>query len=76
MLFLIFNHSHITWFIFFNIILRKLTKQKVIFMYKDRLFLMSYLKQLYNIRPINLFTKRGLRFSKQFILKKTGKRIS
>jgi hypothetical protein len=69
MLFLIFNHSHITWFIFFNIILRKLTKQKVIFMYKDRLFFMLI---PYEIRfpvffKINCFEKRKPLLVNKFI---------
>jgi len=28
------------------------------------------------IRPINRFTKRGLRFTKQFILKRPGKKTN
>lgn len=75
-LFLIFNHSHITWFISFNILFRKLSKQKFIFMYKNYFYLQKNLFNICNIRPINLFTKRGIRLSKQLVLKKTGKRLS
>jgi hypothetical protein len=44
-------------------------------MYKNNLTLVDNLKKLYNIRPVNVFTKRGIRFARQKILKKTGKRV-
>lgn len=72
--FLIFNNSHITWYIFINIISLKITKQKYLFLYKNKCILQKKLKVFYNIRPWNIFTKRGLRFSKQKIWKKIGKR--
>jgi hypothetical protein len=76
MLFLIFNHSHITWCIFFNLLFKKLHKQKFIFISKNCLLLTNTLNKIRQIRPINLFTRRGLRLSKQRILKKTGKRMA
>lgn len=75
-LYLIFNHAHLTWFIFFNIICYRLRKQKYIFIYKNFKLLNQIAKNIYNIRPINIFTRRGIRLSKQKIFNKIGKRTS
>lgn len=71
-----FNHSHITWFLFFNIICRKYTKQKYIFIYKNNSKLNDILSNIKNIKPINIFTKRGIRLSTQKVFKKIGKRTT
>lgn len=75
-LFLSFNHSHITLMIFFNVICVKINKLKYIFLYKNYLKLIKIVKTLYNIRPINIFTKKGIRLSRQKIFKKIGKRTN
>lgn len=73
---LIFNHSHLTWFIYFNIICYRLRKQKYIFIYKNFFKLNEIVTKIYNIRPINVYTRRGIRLTKQKIYKKIGKRTT
>merc|ERR1712078_575008 len=68
-----FGYAHrIYLYAFFNIV-RFLGKTKVLlfgFIKKDTLLILNEIK---NKRPINIFTGRGVRFSKEVIYKKTGK---
>ena len=68
-----FGYSHrIYIYSYFNVV-KFLTKTKVLlfgFSKQDVLFTSNNLKFK---RPINIFTGRGVRFSKQIIYKKTGK---
>lgn len=69
-----FNHSHITFIIFFKTIVIKLTKHKYALLLKN-LNLLSYSTSLIKkIRPINIYTRRGIKLSKQKVYKKIGKR--
>ena len=43
------------------------------FVYKNFKYLNNTVLKIYNVRPINLFTKRGIRFTKQKVFKKVGK---
>ncbi len=72
-LFLFFNRAHKCFFIGNNIILKRLSKSKVILLKANRGHLISDSKLIRDIRQNNIFTKRGLRFSRQIILKKRGK---
>lgn len=75
-LFLTFNKSHITWFIFFKIICLRIAKQKCIFIWKNNIRLSQTLSNLKSIKPINTYTKRGIRIGRQKIFKKIGKRTA
>lgn len=75
-LYFFLNHAHITWSFFFNIICKKLLKYKYIYIYKNINKLLQILHKIIQIRFLNIFTKRGLRFSKQKVFKKIGKRTS
>lgn len=75
-LYLVFNRSHITWFLFFNVKCIKFSKQKYTFFYKNYKYLNNVLIYIYNVRPLNLFTKRGIRFTRQKVFKKIGKRTT
>jgi ribosomal protein L6P/L9E len=68
------NTSHKQWFFFFKTISIKLHKQKYLFLNKNYSKLLYVFMNFIKVRPINIFTKRGLRGSKQKILKKVGKR--
>lgn len=72
-LFLFFNRAHKCFFIGTNIILIRLSKNKVILLKNNIKHLMYDSKIIRLIRSNNIFTKRGLRFSKQIIFKKKGK---
>lgn len=72
-LFLFFNRAHKCFFIGTNIILIRLSKNKVILLKNNIKHLIYDSNLIRNIRSNNIFTKRGLRFSRQIILKKRGK---
>lgn len=69
-----FNHAHLTWLLLFNTICIKNTKQKFFLILKNYKKLNNFTKTILKIRPINIYTKRGLKEAKQKILKKIGKR--
>lgn len=68
------NTSHNQWVFFFKTIVIKNQKQKFIFLNKNAEQLIKLVVNIVKIKFINIFTKRGLRLSKQKILKKIGKR--
>ena len=69
---LLFNRSHTTTLWWSGVFLKKLKKYKMYIKYNkpDMLIINSIL----NIRPINIFTKKGLRCARQILLKKKGKK--
>jgi hypothetical protein len=75
-LYMVFNKSHITWCLLFKVLCIKFLKNKYIFIYKNFKYLNYILYKLYNIRPLNLFTKRGIRLTRQKVFKKIGKRTT
>ena len=71
-----FGRSHLTTIFFKKINIRRLTKYKLFFFTK-KYETVKFINSLINkIRKINIYTKRGLRFSRQKIYKKTGKKSS
>lgn len=71
-----FNRSHLNIIYFFDTIIKKLKKSKILICninYKN-LQLMS--KLILNVRNHNIFTSKGLRTSRQLIYKKIGKKSS
>jgi ribosomal protein L6P/L9E len=71
-----FGHSHINY-IFVNqktTKIKRLGKYKYIFKNKNDIEMNSFLKKLCNIKPINMYTKRGIRLSRQIIYKRKGKK--
>lgn len=72
-LFLFFNRAHKCFFIGTNIILIRLSKNKVLLLKNNIKHIIYDSNLIRNVRANNIFTKRGLRFSRQIILKKKGK---
>lgn len=72
-LFLFFNRAHKCFFIGNNILLIRLSKNKVIMLKNNHNHLIHDSRLITAIRSNNVFTKRGLRFSRQIIFKKRGK---
>jgi hypothetical protein len=68
-----FNCSHKNIFIPKDIVVKKIKKRKLIFMCNNLKLLKANSLFFKNIRSVNIFTKRGIRLSKQILLKKTGK---
>ena len=70
-LFLLFNKSHITNIWYKNIVLKKYKKYKIYIKHIDAF---AVIQHILNVRPTNIFTKKGLRTSRQIIYKKKGKK--
>jgi hypothetical protein len=70
---LLFNKSHTTTLWWSGIFLKKLKKYKMYLKYNNKQDF-TILNTILNIRPINIFTKKGLRSSRQILLKKKGKK--
>ena len=69
-----FGRSHKTFIVFKYVVLKKINKYKFILkgLKKDKLIQNSL--KVVNIKPINYYTLRGLRKSKQIIFKRKGKK--
>lgn len=68
-----FGYSHLLYLYSFFLNIKFLTKTTVLLFginFNDMFFLSN---SFYNIKPINIFTGKGIRFSRQIIYKKTGK---
>ena len=68
-----FGYSHRIYFYHYSTSSDFLSKTKILFFSLSRISLLSISKSLKNIKPINVFTGRGLRFSRQIVHRKTGK---
>jgi hypothetical protein len=68
-----FNHSHLNLFIYLNIYLKKIQKTKLVFFFKNYENFGNFLQKIIKIRKNNIYTKRGLRLSRQLVLKRKGK---
>ena len=71
-LILLFNRAHITTVWWRNVFIKKLKKYKIYVKYTNKN--KNLLNTILNTRPINIFTKKGLRKSRQILLKKKGKK--
>lgn len=69
-----FNNSHITRSVAGSSVFKRISKTEIALINNDKIKSKSYIKQLLSVRKINVFTKRGLRNHKQFILKRPGKK--
>jgi ribosomal protein L6P/L9E len=68
-----FGYSHIKRLFFFFISLKFLSKTSILFfgLNQNSVFLAS--KKLFSVRPLNIFTGKGMRFTRQIVYRKTGK---
>lgn len=71
-----FYHSHINILILKNIIIKKLNKNKLVILAKNLNLKLKAENKILSIKPINIYTKRGLRLSKVLIKKRTGKKAA
>lgn len=69
----LFNRSHITTLWYKNIKIKKLKKYKLYLIYTN--IYNNITNTLIKIRKINIFTKKGLRKSRQTLIKKKGEKI-
>ena len=71
-LILLFNRSHTTTMWWKNIFVKKLKKYKIFIKYNP--LNKKIVETILNIRPVNIFTKKGLRVARQILYKKKGKK--
>lgn len=71
-----FGHSHDTIFIFRWVLVKKPHKYKFIILNNNVKTLKILNRQILKIKPLNVYTKRGLRNFRQVIYKRKGKKSS
>ncbi len=69
---LLFNRAHTTVIWWRGLFLKKLKKYKMYLRYTNKN--KNIINTIINVRPINIFTKKGLRGTRQILLKKKGKK--
>lgn len=69
-----FNNSHVTRGLAGSSVFRRISKTEIGLVNNNKIKSKIYLKMLLSVRKLNVFTKRGLRCHKQFILKRPGKK--
>ena len=69
---MLFNRAHMTVIWWNNIILKKLKKYKLYIKYTP--YNQHIVRTILSLRNINIFTKKGLRKSRQIVYKKKGKK--
>ena len=68
-----FGYSHIIRLYAFFIYVKFLTKTSIIMFGINYRNLLTNSHSLFKFKPINIFTGRGLRFTRQIVYRKTGK---
>ena len=69
---LLFNRAHITNMWYKNLFIKKHKKYKIYLKYLNNNY--GVISSILKIRTINIFTKKGLRSSRQIVFKKKGKK--
>lgn len=69
-----FGSSHINVFLVKNILIKKISKYKFILKSNNLNYINQLSKNIINIRKINFYTLRGLRKSRQYIIKRKGRK--
>jgi len=72
---LIFNFGFSHFFLFYNFQLYTiiLSKVRILFFGLNFFTLRANVSKFFNIKPLNIFTSKGVRFFKQVIYKRVGK---
>lgn len=68
-----FGYSHIKRMYFFFTYVKFLSKTSIIVFGLNYKLLTETIKNIKSVRPINLFTAKGIRFTRQILYRKTGK---
>jgi ribosomal protein L6P/L9E len=68
-----FGYSHIKRLYFYFTFVKFLSKTSIILFGLNLKDISLLSKKLYSVRPINIFTGKGMRFTRQIIYRKTGK---
>ena len=68
--------SHVHLAIIKNCKIKRIGKQKYVFINSNWIYLKKICQKMQDVRPNDLFTKKGIRFGRQIILKKRGKKVT
>lgn len=66
-----YSHINVVYSYFLNV--KFLSKTSILLFGVNKFNLAKWGRTFYSLRPINIFTSKGIRFNKQIIYKKTGK---
>lgn len=69
-----FGRSHKTFILFKNVYLKRINKYKFIVKNIEKTVVIRNRRMAVNIKPLNFYTLRGLRASKQIVFKRKGKK--
>jgi ribosomal protein L6P/L9E len=70
----LFNRAHFTILAYKKIIFKRIKKSKFLIKSTNKEKLLKISKLSKNVRPINLYTLRGIRFSRSIVYKKASKK--
>ncbi len=70
----LFGHSHMKVVFLKKVRMKRLSKYKYFFKSKIKKKLKDSVRLISHVRPLNIFTKRGLRISRQVVFKRRGKK--
>jgi ribosomal protein L6P/L9E len=68
-----FGYSHMMYIYSFFVTVKFITKTTILMFGTNYISILKKSYSLFNIKTINIFTGKGIRFSRQIIYKKTGK---
>lgn len=68
-----FGYSHMLYIYSFFVTVKFLSKTSIFMFGVNNINLLNRSNALYKLRPINIFTGKGIRFSRQIVYRKTGK---
>jgi hypothetical protein len=68
-----FGYSHLIYLYAFFVNVRFITKTTIFMFGINKKNILSRSHGLFNLKPINIFTGKGIRFSRQILYRKTGK---
>jgi ribosomal protein L6P/L9E len=68
-----FGYSHLMYLYSYFVYVKFITKTSILLFGVNKISIEKFSKNLFFIKPINIFTGKGIRFSKQIIYKKAGK---
>jgi hypothetical protein len=71
-----FGHSHLNIIFLKNVKIKRLGKYKYVFKSKNKEKIKTLSMLICSVKPINMFTKRGIRNGRQIIFKRKGKKSS
>lgn len=67
------GYSHKYYLYDYTVTLKPILKSKLLLLASSLTQLSNFSKSIYGLRPLNIFTLKGIRFTKQLVYKKVGK---